>query len=134
MWAQKSIFAKAALLMLLCSASAAFATGGEDTDQAVEYLIRYVAGADCTFIRNGQSYDAHKAAEHLRSKYNYFKAQIQTPEDFIRLAGTKSELSGKPYLVQTRGRVFTSAEWLTGILAEYRTGRPTSGNPPDLHR
>jgi hypothetical protein len=51
------------------------------------------------------------------------------------LAGTKSELSGKPYLVQTRdGRVVKSAEWLTQILADYRSGQQTPGNPrPDLH-
>ncbi len=124
MWAQKYVFATAALLMLFCTATVAFAAGREDTDRAVDYLIGYVARSDSIFIRNGQSYDPQKAAAHLRSKYDYFRTQIQTPEDFIRLAATKSELSGKPYLVQTRGgRVFTSAEWLTQILADYRAGQ-----------
>ncbi|HEY1270175.1 MAG TPA: DUF5329 family protein [Candidatus Binatia bacterium] len=134
MWAQKSVFATAALLMVFCGARTVFAAGREDTDRAVEYLLAYVARSDSIFIRNGQSYDAQQAAAHLRAKYNYFKAQIQTPEDFIRLAGTKSELSGKPYLVQTRGgRVFKSAEWLTQILVDYRAGQQTSEDDPIGH-
>ncbi len=123
MWPKKSVFATAALLTTLVAAGMSFAAAGEDTDQAIEYLLAYVARSGCAFIRDGQSYDAQQAVEHLRSKRNYFKAQIHTPEDFIRLAATKSEFSGKPYQVRTRdGRFFTSAEWLTEILAEYRAG------------
>src|SRR5262249_8258259 len=130
MWAKKSSFAIGALLMLFCAAKAALATG-EDTNQAIEYMLAYVARSDCAFIRNGQSYDAQQAAAHLRSKYNYFKGRIQTPEDFIRLAGSKSELSGQPYQVRSRdGRLFTSAEWLTAILANYRAAQQSSDKSP----
>ena len=126
MWAKKSSFAIGALLTVLAAAGTLFA-GGEDSDQAIEYLIGYVAQSNSTFIRNGLSYDAQQAAVHLRSKYNYFKRRIQTPEDFIRLAATRSEMSGKPYQVRTLdGRLFTSAEWLTGILADYRAAQQTS--------
>jgi hypothetical protein len=125
MWAKKSLFAIGALLTVLAAAGTLLAAG-EDTDQAIEYLLDYVARSDCAFIRNGQGYDAQQAAAHLRSKYNYFKKQIRTPEDFIRLAASKSEISGKLYQVRTRdGRVFTSAEWLTVILTEYRAAQHT---------
>jgi Family of unknown function (DUF5329) len=37
---------------------------------------------------------------YIKKKYDYFKTQIHTAEDFIALAATKSELSGRPYLVR----------------------------------
>jgi len=48
-----------------------------------------------------KSYSSEAAAEHARTKYRYFRSQIETPEDFIRLCATKSLISGKPYLVVT---------------------------------
>ncbi|HEY1267450.1 MAG TPA: DUF5329 domain-containing protein, partial [Candidatus Binatia bacterium] len=103
-----------------------------DVDQTIEYLISRVERSDATFIRNGQSHNGIEAAEHLRSKYNYFKSRIDTPEDFIRLAGSKSELSGRPYQVKTGdGRLFTSAEWLSGMLAEYREAHPGTHSLPN---
>ena len=126
MWAQKSAFTMGLVLALLAVVGTPSAAPAEDTDRAVEYLLDRVAGSDCTFIRNGQSYDAQQATAHLRSKYKYFKSQIQTPEDFIRLAATKSEITGKPYQVRTRdGQVFTSAAWLTLILGDYRVAQQT---------
>lgn len=90
--------------------------------QAIQYLIDYVGRSDSTFIRNGKSYSAKEAAAHLRSKFEYFKRDIQTPEDFIRLAGSKSELSGKPYEVKTSsGQLLPSAEWLGRLLTDYRS-------------
>jgi len=58
--------------------------------------------ADATFIRNGQAHTPQEAVAHVRAKYEHFKGQIKTPEDFIRLAATKSLLTGQPYLVRTR--------------------------------
>lgn len=125
------ILALAASLLAL-SAGAALAkapTASDETKSAIEFLLSYVAASDMSFIRNGTTYTAKEAVAHLRTKYNYFKAEIETPEDFIRLAGSKSELSGKPYQVKTRdGKVQNSADWLTALLNEYRSARPT---PPD---
>jgi hypothetical protein len=54
-------------------------------------------------------------------KYEHFKAQIKTPEDFIRLAATKSLLTGQPYLVRTRdGKEMPLNTWLTDALREHR--------------
>ena len=96
----------------------------EDSSQAIEFLLNYVAGSDMSFIRNGTTYTAQEAAAHLKSKYDFFKAQIQTPEDFIRLAGSKSILSGSPYLVKTRdGKMQNSADWLGAVLNDHRSAQ-----------
>jgi Family of unknown function (DUF5329) len=96
----------------------------KETDETIAYLLAFVAQSDCTFIRNGQSYTGKRAADHLKSKYEYYKDKIATPEDFIRLAATKSMLSGKPYLIRTtEGKELRSDEWLKQILEEYRKTR-----------
>jgi hypothetical protein len=93
----------------------------KDTDETIAYLLAFVAKSDCTFIRNGQSYTGKQASDHLKSKYQYFKGKIATPEDFIRLAATKSILSGKPYIVRTKeGKVLRCDEWMKQLLEEYR--------------
>jgi len=97
------------------------ALAGEDTNKTVTYLIDYVAKSDLTFVRNGQDSTAKQAAEHMRQKWAYFSKKIKTPEDFILLAATKSELSGKLYLVRLKdGKESPAGEWLSKVLAEYR--------------
>lgn len=116
--------AAVAAFMTLLAAEAVHSEPVNNSQQAIEYMIGYVARSGATFIRNGKSYTANEAAAHLKSKYDYFKRDIATPEDFIRLAGSKSELSGKPYQVQTQdGHFVASADWLRQILTEYRITR-----------
>jgi hypothetical protein len=50
-----------------------------------------------TFLRNGGEYDAKKAADHLRLKLKMAGDRIKTAEDFIRLCGSKSSVSGEAY-------------------------------------
>jgi hypothetical protein len=107
--------------LLLLSPGVARSEPQQMSLQVIQYLIDYVARSDSTFIRNGTSYTAKEAAAHLRSKYEYFKRDIQTPEDFIRLVGSKSEFSGNPYEVKTSsGQLLPSAEWLGRLLTDYR--------------
>jgi hypothetical protein len=116
-----------AVSLVLIVASAAYAETGIASQKAIEFLLSSVEHSDLVFIRNGKSYSPKEAAAHLKAKYDYFKGDIVTPEDFIRLAGSKSELSGKQYQVQMRdGRRVTSAEWLLRVLAEYRAAPDTS--------
>ena len=92
-----------------------------DLSQTVEHLIDYVAKSGRTFIRNGQENDSTKAAEHIRSKFNYYKDSISTPEDFIEKAASKSLMSGQPYLVKfADGTTEPVSEWLSKELAVYR--------------
>lgn len=72
---------------------------GEPTariDQIIQHLMAYVAGSDLIFIRNNERHASIDAAEHMSMKYQHFKDEIETPEDFIELCATKSLLSGAP--------------------------------------
>jgi hypothetical protein len=88
----------------------------------VNYLIDHVAKSNGTFIRNGASHTPAEAVEHIKAKYEHFKNQIKTPEDFIRLSASKSLLTGKPYLMRTPdGKEMRLDVWLTEALKQYRT-------------
>ena len=87
---------------------------------AIEYLLGLVAGSDLEFVRNGKTHTGAEAAEHMRRKYEYYVDRIQSPQDFIELAATKSILSGKLYKVRTAGGEVPTAEWLSSALADYQ--------------
>ena len=95
---------------------------GESLDQTINYLIDRVRTSDVTFIRNGSPHTAAEAATHIKAKYDHFKKEIKTPEDFIRLSASKSLLTGKPYLVRAPGgkEVHLDA-WLIEILKQHRS-------------
>jgi hypothetical protein len=96
----------------------------ENTDETIAYLLAFVAKSDCTFIRNGQFYAGKQASTHMQLKRRYFKGQIVTPEDFIRLAATKSLQTGQPYLVRTKeGEELRCEEWMKEVLKEYRKSK-----------
>ena len=95
--------------------------GSEDVDKVIKYLLDYVREADVIFIRNGKEHSPQAAAGHMEKKLEHFRDEIETPEDFIRLTGTKSILSGKPYLVRfPDGEEIKSKEWLEKALEQYR--------------
>jgi hypothetical protein len=109
-----------AFALLFTLAGETFAT--ESLDQTINYLIDYVGKSNATFIRNGQAHTPAEAVTHIKAKYDHFKPEIKTPEDFIRLAASKSLLTGKPYLVKTPdGKEIHLDAWLTDALKEYRT-------------
>lgn len=98
------------------------AFGQQDVEQKkIAYLIASVAELhDATFIRNGEEYDAERAAEHLRLKLRYAGGHVRTAEDFIAYCGTGSSMSGAKYQIRFRdGRIVDSAAFLHGKLAEY---------------
>ena len=108
--------------MLLGLVLGAFSAGAAPTtDETVAYLIKHTAESKLTFIRNGSEHDSAEAAKLMQRKYDYVKKEVKTPEDFIRLAATKSHLSGKPYLVKMPdGKIVQSADWLAAALQEFR--------------
>lgn len=94
----------------------------ESLEQTIDYLLDYVAKSNATFIRNGETHTPAEAVAHIKAKYEHFKSQIKTPEDFIRLAASKSLLTGRPYLVRTPdGKEMRLEVWLTEALKQYRT-------------
>jgi hypothetical protein len=93
----------------------------EDAQKAIQYLLDTVAKSDVTFIRNGEPHDGKQASAHMAGKYRHFAKEIHTAEDFIRLAGTRSETTGKAYEVKLRdGKTMPAGQWLSLLLADYR--------------
>lgn len=90
----------------------------------IEHLLGYIEHAGCQFYRNGTWYSDTKAArDHVQKKYEYFakKGKVNSAEDFIQWAASKSEMSGNPYMVRYgNGAPIPLARWLTDELARYR--------------
>jgi hypothetical protein len=93
----------------------------ESLEQTIDYLLRRIETSKATFIRNGKEHTPAEAVSHIKEKYDHFKGEIKTPEDFIRLSASKSLLTGKPYLVRTPdGKEMRLDAWLTGALKAHR--------------
>ena len=108
-------------IVVLLSISVESICAAESLDESIKYLLDYIAKSDATFIRNGQAHTPQEAVNHIKAKYEHFKNEIKTPEDFIRLSASKSLLTGQPYLVQTSdGKQRRLDEWLAGALKEHQ--------------
>jgi hypothetical protein len=90
----------------------------------IDYLLSAVANSQCEFYRNGSWYDPKSAAGHLATKYKYLAARdlVQSAEDFIEKAATRSSLSGRDYAIRCGGggAAVASSRWLLILLARYR--------------
>ena len=123
------------LIYLLLGCTIALGETAADRQKSadsINYLLAFVERSDCTFIRNDTPHTAKEAAGHMRRKYDHFKDEIKTAEDFIRLSATKSLISGKPYMVKTKtGLLMKSETWLLKALESYRQNQhgKTAGTP-----
>jgi Family of unknown function (DUF5329) len=117
----KIIICSLGILLFSCFVAYGGETGSqsEHTEKVCVYLIDQVAKSHLTFTRNGTEHSSQEAANHLRNKYEHFKSQIKSPEDFIRVCASKSLMSGKPYLVSTAQGKVPVEKWLGEILIEY---------------
>jgi Family of unknown function (DUF5329) len=89
----------------------------------INYLFQFLDASTCEFYRNGSWYDGKRARAHLHDKYVYLLArnQIESAEDFIEKAATKSSLSGRPYAIRCQdGIVVPSNAWFRHVLAVFR--------------
>ena len=89
--------------------------------QKIGWLIESVAALhDARFIRNGQAYDATRAADHLRLKLRFAGDRVKTAEDFINYCATRSSMSGRRYSIRfADGRTVDAAMFLRQRLAAY---------------
>ena len=111
------------LLLGLALLSVASAAPPAIAQAEINYLLGFIESSGCEFYRNGSRYDSKRAQAHLREKYELLAAadQINTAEDFIEKAATKSSLSGRPYQVRCGGgEAVTTNQWLRQVLARYR--------------
>ena len=106
-----------ALLVLLLAMPAARA---DPLGDEIAYLIDFIRHSSCTFIRNGSEYDGGEAADHIQAKYDHFKDEIKSVDDFIARAASKSMLSGKPYEVRCAGKTMLAADWIRTEDANYK--------------
>jgi hypothetical protein len=113
--------ARLVVALIFLSTSVGQVRAAESLDDSTKFLLDYVAKSDATFIRNGQTHTPQEAANHIKAKYEHFKSEIKTPEDFIRLSASKSLLTGQPYLVRTGdGKEVPLSVWLTDALRDNR--------------
>jgi hypothetical protein len=112
------------LLVVLLLATGASARGDSLTPleaRKIEYLIAAIETLpNVQFVRNGTSYDAQHAADHLRLKLRKAGSRVATAEDFIRLCASVSSISGLPYQITfADGSTVTSEAYLRQKLAEF---------------
>ena len=87
----------------------------------VEHLIAYLGRSDCALVRNGKSHSPEEGVRHVRRKYDHFRDDISSTEDFIELAASRSTLSGRDYEVRCPGKApLSSRDWLTRELQRFR--------------
>lgn len=120
--------ALAGLMALASIASTARATPPPPAAREIEQLIAALGASGCEFQRNGRWHDAAHAQAHLRKKYAWLRKRdlVDSAEDFIQGAGSKSSVTGRAYLVRCPGRpAVTSGAWLRARLVQIRRTMPS---------
>lgn len=69
-------------------------------DAKIQYLLEAVRRTKYDFVRNGAHHDGARAVLHLRQKYKARRHLVHTAREFIDLCASRSETTGKPYVVQ----------------------------------
>ncbi len=87
----------------------------------IDFLISSIDNLkEAKFIRNGTEYGGKEAAEHLRMKLQSAGNRVQTADDFIKLCGSCSYISGKPYLIRfSNGHTIKAEQYFRKKLKEY---------------
>jgi hypothetical protein len=114
------------ILLALGSLPAARGAPPQNAQVEINYLLASIGASSCEFYRNGVWYDSNRAAEHLRSKYDFLaeRDQIQTAEDFIDKAATSSSMSGEQYQIKCGDAAPVSThQWMLEALAHLRESR-----------
>ena len=111
-----------ALCLLLALPFVAQAAPSEKAKAEIAGLMDNLARSGCQFQRNGDWHDAADARAHLQRKYDYLlkKSLVDTSEQFIQRAASKSSVSGKPYRVKCGALELDSAVWFDMQLQRLR--------------
>lgn len=89
----------------------------------IDALLNRLETSGCQFQRNGSWHDSARARAHLLDKLAYIERRgtVQSAEQFIELAASRSSLSGRPYQVRCGGQApVESRLWLNGQLTAIR--------------
>lgn len=125
------MFRSLCLLLGLIFLGAAWAAPTPPIQKEIQHLLRYLETSGCQFYRNGRWYEAPDARAHIEKKYNYLlkKNWVDTTEEFIERAASKSSISGEAYRVKCDRVEATSGAWLARELQRYRDLQNTRGEP-----
>jgi len=94
-----------------------------NAEKEILHLFDSLEKSNCEFNRNGSWYSPQEAAKHLERKYHYLvkKGLINSAEQFIDRAASRSSLSGESYLVRCGdSRPIKSSDWFTDELKKLR--------------
>ncbi len=98
----------------------------------IAYLLQHVEESGCDFNRNGIWYGGKRARAHLTLKYQYLvdHDQINTTNDFIDRAASRSSMTGISYQIRCEGGApVDSSRWLLDALVAYRRSKPAPPAP-----
>jgi hypothetical protein len=87
-------------------------------------LLFRLEASGCEFNRNGTWHTATDAKSHLLRKLQYLEdsGAVQTTDQFIELAASRSSTTGQPYLVKCAdGASVESSAWLRSQLQFLRS-------------
>ena len=88
----------------------------------VKHLLDFIKNSGCIINRNGTDHPADKGISHIETKYDYFRDDINSTEDFIELSATKSTMSGDYYTVTCPGEnTIRTQDWLLTELKSFRS-------------
>lgn len=120
-----SLTGSAITIFLLLFTATVYSQTDSKTEQTIQYLLSRIADSSLIFIRNNETYPPRDAAEHINNKYQHFKDEIKTAEDFIEKCATKSLLSGRYYqVIDKQGNKIRTHDWLMAELETYRRNHP----------
>ena len=118
------------LLCLLAHAGAAYAAPPPTAKHEILGLMDALSASSCEFQRNGTWHGRDEARKHLQRKYDYLlkKDLVDTAEQFIERAASKSSMSGRAYQVRCPGQpAQPAATWFKAKLDALR-GSGASGS------
>ena len=98
------------------------AQGTPQATQEIRGLLDFVEHSECQFVRNGDEFSGPRARAHLEKKLNYLegKNMVNSAEDFIDLAATRSSMSGRAYEVRCPEGAQPAGTWLKRELRRQR--------------
>jgi len=111
-----------ALTSLVCNLAMAAPTA-VPVKAEINLLLTNLQTSGCEFNRNGSWYSGAEAKDHLLRKLEYIEGKntVQSTEQFIELAASRSSSSGKPYQVKCGNeQPLESQAWLTKQLGIIR--------------
>lgn len=123
------------LALALGSLASSWVLGAELSATArkeVDHLLATVGNSGCEFYRAGSWHSARTAQAHLEHKYQYLatRQMLQSAEDFIVKAATRSSMTGEAYAIRcTPNLAQPSATWMESELRAHRIAWPAAAQP-----